>query len=154
MVNNTNKKQATTSALIKGATLTVASNGNKPLTYANIWAFVNGNCGGNLHNCIVQPLGNVQLNNAVPVPFGYNGGNGRVASASGGVRATIQNWHLNGVKGVRTLHAILTASKPLGHSSKSPICTLALLNGGYTPNAKTFGTSYIQLVAQASTSKA
>jgi hypothetical protein len=52
---------------------TLKITGNKPLTYACIWAFVNNHANGNLNNVYIQPLGNVKLNATNPVPFGYGG---------------------------------------------------------------------------------
>ena len=141
---NTKKGTATQKATTTTAVVTTAPTlqhtGNE-LTYACIWAFINGQAGGNLHNVQVVPLSNVKLNDAQPVPFGYNG-------KAGGVRQTIQNWLLMGVKGNNSLAAILAAAKPLGHSSKKPICLLALLNGGYSPSSAVWGTGYVKLVVQ------
>ena len=133
-------QKATTTTAVVPVAPTLQHTGNE-LTYACIWAFINGQAGGNLHNVQVVPLSNVKLNDAQPVPFGYNG-------QTGGVRATIQNWLLNGVKGNNSLATILNAAKPLGHSAKSPICLLALLNGGYSPSSPTWGTGYVKLVVQ------
>ncbi len=133
-----NKKVSSATKPAKVATL---QNTGTPLTYAQIWAFVNTHAAGNLHNVQVVPLSNVKLNNAQPVPFGYTG-------KVGGVRATIQNWLLNGVNGNNSLFAILNSTKPLGHSTKSPICLLAMLNGGYTPSSPVYGTGYVKLVVQ------
>jgi len=133
-----NKKVSSATKPAKVATL---QNTGTPLTYAQIWAFVNTHAAGNLHNVQVVPLSNVKLNNAQPVPFGYTG-------KVGGVRATIQNWLLNGVNGNNSLFAILNSAKPLGHSTKSPLCLLAMLNGGYTPSSPVYGTGYVKLVVQ------
>ena len=130
-----NKKVSSATKPAKVATL---QNTGTPLTYAQIWAFVNTHAAGNLHNVQVVPLSNVKLNNAQPVPFGYTG-------KVGGVRATIQNWLLNGVNGNNSLFAILNSAKPLGHSTKSPICLLAMLNGGYTPSSPVYGLSLIHI---------
>ena len=133
-----NKKVSSATKPAKVATL---PNTGTPLTYAQIWAFVNTHAAGNLHNVQVVPVSNVKLNNAQPVPFGYTG-------KVGGVRATIQNWLLNGVNGNNSLFGILNSAKPLGHSTKSPICLLAMLNGGYTPSSPVYGTGYVKLVVQ------
>ena len=135
---NVNTKISTTKKATNVATL---QNEGAPLTYAQIWQFVNTHAAGNLHNVQVVPLPNVKLGDAQPVPFGFTG-------KTGGVRATIQNWLLNGVKGNNSLAAILNAAKPLGHSTKSPNCLLALLNGGYSPSSATWGTGYVKLVVQ------
>ena len=130
-------KNSTTTATVQQATFT----GGASVTYAQLWAWVNTAAGGNLHNVAVVPLANVQAGTAAPVPFGFNG-------KAGGVRQTIQNWLLQGVQGNTSLAAILAAAKPLGHSSKKPVCLMALLQGGYSPSSATWGTPYVKLVVQ------
>ena len=89
-----------------------------------------------------MPLPNVQLDQPQPEQFGYNG-------KAGGVRASLQNLMLNGVKGCTSLQTVLTAGKTqFGQSTKKPICLLALLNGGYSPSSATWGTGYVKLVAK------
>jgi len=142
MVKNTKTVSATAQkATTTTATLQVTN--GKPLTYKCIWDFVNTHAQGQLANVQVVPLSNVKTGDAVPVPFGYNG-------KVGGVRATIQNWLLFGVKDAKqnNAHVALTHAKPLGHSYKSPICLLALLNGGYSPSSATWGTSFVKLVVK------
>ena len=142
MVKNTKTVSATAQkATTTTATLQVTN--GKPLTYKCIWDFVNTHAQGQLANVQVVPLSNVKTGDAVPVPFGYNG-------KVGGVRATIQNWLLFGVKNAKqnNAHVALTHAKPLGHSYKSPICLLALLNGGYSPSSATWGTSFVKLVGK------
>ena len=140
MVKNTN----TALAPVKTPNTTTATlqiTNGKPLTYACIWQFVNTHAQGQLANVQVVPLPNVKKGNAVPVPFGYNG-------KTNGVRATIQNWFLFGVKGAKQNNAGVAQAhaKKLGHSTKRPICLLALLNGGYSPSSATWGTSFVKLV--------
>ena len=140
------KKTNTVTATAQQATTTTATlqvTNGKPLTYKCIWDFVNTHAQGQLANVQVVPLSNVKTGDAVPVPFGYNG-------KVGGVRATIQNWLLFGVKNAKqnNAHVALTHAKPLGHSYKSPICLLALLNGGYSPSSATWGTSFVKLVVK------
>ena len=140
MVKNTN----TVIAPVKTANTTTATlqiTNGKPLTYACIWQFVNTHAQGQLANVQVVPLPNVKTGNAIPVPFGYNG-------KPNGVRATIQNWFLFGVKGAKQNNAGVAQAhaKKLGHSTKRPICLLALLNGGYSPSSATWGTSFVKLV--------
>jgi len=143
MVKNTNTVTATAQQATTTTTATLQITNGKPLTYACIWQFVNTHAQGQLANVQVVPLPNVKKGNAVPVPFGYNG-------KVGGVRATIQNWLLFGVKGAKqnNAHVALTNAKPLGHSYKSPICLLALLNGGYSPSSATWGTGFVKLVVK------
>ena len=133
-----NTKTKTAAQSVAVATL---QNTGTPLEYSDIWAFVNAEAGGNIHNVQVVQLDNVKLDSDQPVPFGYTG-------KTGGVRATIQDWLLKGVDGNHSLFSILNAAKPLGHSTKSPICLLAMLNGGYTPSSKVWGTGYVKLVVQ------
>ena len=137
-MQNAKKGTATQKATVKTpATLT----GGADLTYAQIWAFVNESAGGNLHNVQVVPLGNVQLDQPNPVPFGYGG-------RAGGVRQQIQDWLLHGVNGNNSLASILNAAAPLGHSRKKPVCLMAMLQGGYSPSSATWGTPFVQLVVQ------
>ena len=133
--------QAKTKTATKSVAVATLQNTGSPLNYSDIWAFVNAEAGGNIHNVQVVPLDNVKLDSDQPVQFGYPG-------KTGGVRATIQDWLLKGVDGSHSLFSILNAAKPLGHSTKSPICLLAMLNGGYTPSSKVYGTGYVKLVVQ------
>jgi hypothetical protein len=132
---------AKTKTATKSVAVATLQNTGSPLEYSDIWAFVNAEAGGNIHNVQVVPLDNVKLDSDQPVPFGYTG-------KTGGVRATIQDWLLKGVDGNHSLFAILNSAKPLGHSTKSPICLLAMLNGGYTPSSSVYGTGYVKLVVQ------
>jgi hypothetical protein len=143
MAKKTNTVTATAQKATTTTTATLQVTNGKPLTYKCIWDFVNTHAQGQLANVQVVPLSNVKTGDAVPVPFGYNG-------KVGGVRATIQNWLLFGVKDAKqnNAHVALTHAKPLGHSYKSPICLLALLNGGYSPSSATWGTSFVKLVVK------
>ena len=132
---------AKTKTATKSVAVATLQNTGTPLEYSEIWAFVNAEAGGNINNVQVVPLDNVKLDSDQPVPFGYTG-------KTGGVRATIQDWLLKGVDGNHSLFSILNAAKPLGHSTKSPICLLAMLNGGYTPSSKVWGTGYVKLEVQ------
>jgi hypothetical protein len=140
-----NKKSAPKSkAKAKSVELVVT---DRELSYSEIHAFVNQHAGGNMGNVYIEALDNVDLKNPEPVPFGY-GGKGE------GVRATIQNWALHGVpvgagKVDRSLRAVLTKAKKLGHSSTKPNCIHALMHGGYTPSSKTWMKPFIKLVVKA-----
>ena len=138
MGNTKTAKNATATATVKNAP---DFTGGADCTYAALWARVNTHAAGNLHNVQVVPLDNVQTGSATPVPFGYNG-------KVGGVRQTIQDWLLQGVDGNTSLQAILAAAKPLGHSSKKPVCLMAMLQGGYSTSSATWGTPYVKLVVQ------
>lgn len=122
-------------------TTAVLQNTGTELSYADIWAFVQAEAGGSIHNVQVVALENVKLESDQPVPFGYTG-------KVGGTRAIIQDWLLKGYEGNHSLFAILNAAKPLGHSTKSPNCLLAMLNGGYSPSSSVYGTGYVKLVVQ------
>jgi len=113
----------------------------KEIEYDDIHAFVRANAGGNPANVLVEPLPNVDIKSDKPVPFGYRG-------VKGGVRASIQNVILNGVKGNRTLKAILETCKPMPQSVKSPICLKALMNGGYSRSSQYWLTPYVKLVVK------
>jgi hypothetical protein len=137
-------------APVASAAILVGSKEN-PVTGKDIAAFVTKQAGGNYHNVFIVPLDNVQIGNAVPVPFGY-------AGKPGGVRATIQDSMLYGVPNPKageqgqpshlfSLADILPPASKLGHSAKNPVCLLALLNGGYSTSAYTWGTPYVKLVA-------
>lgn len=139
----------------------VLKNTGTQLSYKCITNFINNSANGNLNNIMVAPLANVKLGSVAPVPFGYTG-------KPNGVRAIIQNAMLYGVPANcninnpqalfgtpqinktnnNSLMAILNFAKPFGHSAKSPICLLALLNGGYSTSQNTFGTGYIQLIVK------
>ena len=134
-------KKTTTNKTAAATTVATLQNTGTAITNAQLWAFVNTHAAGNPHNVQVVALPNVQLNNAQPVPFGFTG-------KPTGVRTTIQNWVLSGVNGNNSLAAILNAAKPLGHSTKSPVCLMAMLNGGYSPSSAVWGTGYVKLVVQ------
>ena len=89
----------------------------------------------------IVPLENVDLTSAEPVPFGYGG-------KVGGVRQRIQDWMLKGIDGDTSLKLVLSKAAKLGHSRKKPNCLLALMNGGYTPSSKYWGTAYVKLVVE------
>ena len=138
-MQNTKTKTATKAATIKTPTLQIAI--GEEVTDSQLWEFINTQASGSLHNVHVEPLSNVKLDDAKPVPFGYGG-------AGTGVRATIQNWLLNGFEGNTSLQAILSQASKLGHSAKKPNCLHALLNGGYSPSSATWGTGYVKLVVK------
>tara|TARA_R110001599_G_scaffold316284_1_gene525384 strand:+ start:162 stop:572 length:411 start_codon:yes stop_codon:yes gene_type:complete len=108
--------------------------------WAALTSFINKHAGGNTHNVKIVALSNVAAAPLQPVPFGYNG-------KPNGVRAQIQNHMLSGP----TLFAALNkgAKHKGGQSKAKPICLLALLNGGYTASAPTWGTPFVKLVVTA-----
>lgn len=121
-----------------------------PVTPQSLRAWVNQHCGGNwsragiaVQPCVVKDWKAQGLKG--PVPVGYNGN-------PDGTRALIQNnvfasanvalhwqWCKSGPKA--SIGTVKT------HTPNHPICLVALLNGGYSPSAKTWGQPFIHLVA-------
>ena len=64
---------AKTKTATKSVAVATLQNTGTPLEYSDIWAFVNAEAGGNIHNVQVVPLDNVKLDSDQPVPFGYTG---------------------------------------------------------------------------------
>jgi len=137
----------------------------KILTYPDIRNFIQQHCNGSLMLCNVVPLPNCNLTGkGNPTPFGFTGGRGKVLSQLGGVRSALIKWHVFGYNGSFNLSTILNngvattinnKKVKVGHSKTSPIVTLALLNGGFTPtNNPSWGTSFIKLQAVNPTKKA
>jgi len=152
------QKTATNKTAPIKATPSLQISNGKILTYNCIRTFIANHCGGSLMLCKVVPLANCNLtkgNN--PTPFGFTGGRGKVLASLGGVRSALINWHVHGYNGNHNLSVILNngvstiikgAKVNVGHSKSSPITTLALLNGGFTPtNNPNWGTSFIKLQA-------
>ena len=104
------------------------------LTYDDIISFVKVEAGGNENNVEIQCL----VKSPDDVPFGWGG-------KKGGVRHFIQSSFLTGIKGDKRLGFILNQCAKLGHSRKKPNVLLALLNGGYSPSSKYWGTPYVKL---------
>lgn len=121
----------------------------KPVDVQALRAWVNQHCGGNWSRAGLVVRDNVvsdwqKQGLKGPVPFGYNGN-------PHGTRALLQNhlftcanvgahwaWCKSGDKA-----AIGTVKQ---HTPNNPVCLLALLNGGYSPSAKTWGTPFVHLV--------
>tara|TARA_R110000751_G_scaffold49494_7_gene110132 strand:+ start:2325 stop:2771 length:447 start_codon:yes stop_codon:yes gene_type:complete len=104
------------------------------LTYEDITVFVKEKAGGNENNVEIQCL----VPNPEDVPFGWGG-------KKGGVRHFLQSSFLTGINGDKRLGFILNQCARLGHSRKKPNVLLALLNGGYSPSSKYWGTPYVKL---------
>jgi len=150
------KAKPVSASSVEPVTLLPPATADAPITYAQLDQAVNALAGGNRHNVIVKPNTNVELTADKPTPFGFGG-------STVGVRATIQNWILFGVPIVkgkpckttaprthkgefdRSVATILAMAKNLGHSTAKPNCLLAMLNGGYERNSKTWGVSFITL---------
>jgi len=108
-----------------------------------VWEFINANAGGNMHAVTVVPLSNVNVDDPKPTPFGYGRPNGD--------RATFHDFHIRGLDGDFSLGKILDKMRSMdGHSKQKMICTVALLNGGYSRSSKTWGIPFVKLVASAS----
>tara|TARA_R100001244_G_scaffold83387_1_gene64364 strand:- start:227 stop:688 length:462 start_codon:yes stop_codon:yes gene_type:complete len=108
-----------------------------------VWQFINEKAGGNPNNIKVQPLDNFKVSDPKPTPFGY--------ARPGGTRAQFHDFHGKGVDGDFRLGNMLDKMRGVdGHSKQRMICTVALLNGGYSRSSKTWGIPFIKLVAQAS----
>jgi len=108
--------------------------GGNELTYDEITSFVRTEAGGNENNVEVTAL----VDKPEDVPFGWGG-------KKGGVRDILQKAFLTGYNGDKRLGFILNQGAKLGHSRKKPNVLLALLNGGYSPSSKYWGTPYVKL---------
>ena len=117
---------------------------NSPVTAATVRAWVNQHCGGNYHKVaiVVQPsvAADWQAQGLKgPVPFGYNGG-------PTGTRARIQNQFLqSSTLGAFMQWCKVTPSVNHAETINRLVITLAMLNGGYSPSAKTWGQSFVHL---------
>ena len=117
---------------------------NAPVTANTVRAWVNQHCGGNYHKVaiVVQPT--VAANWHAqglkgPVPFGYNGG-------PTGTRAVLQNKFLTSATlGGFMQWCKVTPSVNHAETLNRLVITLAMLNGGYSPSAKTWGQSFVHL---------
>lgn len=109
------------------------------LSAQDINNFVREIAGGNPNDVEIIPLDNVDLDGQFPFPFGNSG-------KTGGVRNQIQDMIAHGVNGDRRLSIVLQEASKLGHSKTRPVCLLAVLNGGYSPSSKYWGTAYAKLV--------
>jgi len=132
-------KQTTAKAVVnkaKAVDFTVPQ--GEEVTAAAVWEWVQAEADGQLNNVVVTPLDNCHLKDQKRTPFGYSG-------KPDGVRARYHDFHLfglrppHGKKGDRRLGEILAAMRKIdGHSKQTMLCTVALLNGGYSPSAGTW----------------
>ena len=112
------------------------------ITGSMVWQFINENAGGNAKNVTGVPLDNVNVSDPKPTPFGY--------ARPGGTRAMFHDFHVKGVDGDFRLGNMLDKMRGVdGHSKQKMICTVALLNGGYSRSSKTWGIPFVKLVASA-----
>tara|TARA_R100001591_G_scaffold22630_2_gene32304 strand:- start:226 stop:699 length:474 start_codon:yes stop_codon:yes gene_type:complete len=126
-------KEKPTKIKLAGFPAELVLNGNE-LTYDDITNFVRTEAGGNENNVEVTAL----VDKPEDVPFGWGG-------KKGGVRDILQKAFLTGYNGDKRLGFILNQGAKLGHSRKKPNVLLALLNGGYSPSSKYWGTPYVKL---------
>tara|TARA_R100001594_G_scaffold90412_1_gene124825 strand:+ start:307 stop:795 length:489 start_codon:yes stop_codon:yes gene_type:complete len=149
--------QVTTGAVLKGPLLTSTGAFN----YAAVQTFINTKAGGNANNVAIVPCKGVTF---ASFTMG-KGGKAPCKTLGGfnaqqyGVRQTML-WHA--LNGQLTLGAWLNACKSKGalgipsggQSATKPIVLLALLNGGFSRNANTWGMPQVQLVVKPQTVKA
>ena len=153
------KTKNTTSTVVKSATITYQPNNGIGINGKLFWQFINTHCGGQLANAYVKVLPTTNITNNQFTAIGNKGGKGKVASNLGGVRKAVQNWCIFGITpqhaktyggfnitktSFNLLHILGSATK-WGHTKTNPTCVLALLNGGYSQSAKSWGTSFIQI---------
>ena len=172
--------QVTTGAVLNGPLLTSTGAFN----YAAVQTFINTKAGGNANNVIIQPCKGVNfasftMGKGGKAPCKTLGGYMVGATPNPntptglqsiyGVRQTML-WHaLNGQLTLgQWLNAATSAgmhpanwAKPTtmgiptgGQSKTKPIVLLALLNGGFSRNANTWGVPQVQLVVKPQTVKA
>ena len=157
---NTQVAQATntvtTGAVLKGPLLTSTGAFN----YAAVQTFINTKAGGNANNVAIVPCKGVTF---ASFTMG-KGGKAPCKTLGGfnaqqyGVRQTML-WHA--LNGQLTLGQWLNACKSKGalgipsggQSATKPIVLLALLNGGFSRNANTWGVPQVQLVVKLQTVK-
>lgn len=136
--------KAPVAATANAPTATLFASVNSPITAETLRAFVNQHCGGNWSKVAIVPQDSVAMDWQAkglkgPVPFGYNGG-------SNGPRATLQNKALT--SGNAAEFMAWSKAHPQGgyvETPNRPHTLLALLNGGYSPSSKTWGTSFVHL---------
>ena len=157
---NTQVAQATNTvtsgAVLKGPLLTSTGAFN----YAAVQTFINTKAGGNANNVAIVPCKGVTF---ASFTMG-KGGKAPCKTLGGfnaqqyGVRQTML-WHA--LNGQLTLGQWLNACKSKGalgipsggQSATKPIVLLALLNGGFSRNANTWGVPQVQLVVKPQTVK-
>ena len=153
------KTKNNTSAVVKSAQLTYQPNNGQGITGKLFWQFINTHCGGQLANAYVKVLPTTNITNNQFTAIGNKGGKGKVASNLGGVRKAVQNWCIFGIspqhakqyggftitKTSKNLLHILGSATKWGHTKTNPTCVLALLNGGYSQSAKSWGTGFIAI---------
>lgn len=117
-------------------------NADKPVRSEDLWAWVKRHAGNNPVNVEIMPLENVASGDKAAVPF--------VKLDKPGKRSTIIWAALNGVgkDKDRRLSAFLQEGLRNGMSKTRCADLLALMNGGYSRSSKSWGTSFVKLVAR------
>jgi len=144
----------TNNAVLMGPLLTSTGAFN----YAALQTFVNTKAGGNAYNVVIQPYNGITFSS-----FTMGKGGKAPSKTLGGFNAKVHGvrqtmlWHA--LNGQPTLGAWLNACKSKGalgipsggQSTAKPIVLLALLNGGFSRTANTWGNPQVQLVVKAQT---
>ena len=152
-----NKLNISTNAVLMGPLLTSTGAFN----YQAVLNFIATKAGGNPNNVVIQPYNGTSF---ASFTMG-KGGKAPCKTLGGfnaqqyGVRQTML-WHA--LNGQLTLGQWLNACKSKGalgipsggQSATKPIVLLALLNGGFSRNANTWGVPQVQLVVKPQTVKA
>jgi len=135
------KSPATSKAVVKSKPKAEVFTFDGEISGKDVWEFINTKAGGNPNNVVVVPLGNVNVDDDKPTPFGY--------TRQGGTRAMFHDFHVKGVEGDFRLGNMLDKMRKTdGHSKQRMICTVALLNGGYSTSSAVWGTPFISLQVQ------
>ena len=148
VAKSTISKPATTKVPVKPTTKVVefVNSAGTEVDHITVNNWIRDNCGNNPNHVVVVPLDNADLSNKEAemgkrkaFPFGY--------SRPGGTRALFHDWHAFGVEGDFRLGNMLDhMNKVDKHSKSRKMCTVALLNGGYTRSCASWGTPFIKLV--------
>jgi len=112
------------------------------ITHDQIHAWIKEHAGGQPKNVAVLLMPNVAIEDPKPIPFFSN-----QTYEKKGVRYLDLMDHLKGVKGETNLAAIWASGARRGTSAKKNAMTWFLLNGGQSRSSKSWGTSFIKLVA-------
>ena len=112
------------------------------ITHDQIHKWIKEHAGGQPKNVAVLLMPNVAIEDPKPIPFFSN-----QTYEKKGVRYMDLMDHLKGVKGETNLAAIWASGARRGTSAKKNAMTWMLLNGGQSRNSKSWGTSFIKLVA-------
>lgn len=115
------------------------------VTSAQLWAWINGTCGGNVGAVTIVPLPNCNLSAPSPLPFTNMQRPGNRSTIMGAIVHGVPN-ATKGQPAMRTLAAFIPFARKYGAQQGSLADLLAALNGGFTPSSKYWGTPYVKLV--------